>query len=73
MRAYRMLFTAARYELITQIDDDVLRISPQIAERAAAIFKAHPKVRQLVADTWQDEFTTSICRTNGKSWGRCPY
>jgi hypothetical protein len=58
MCAYRSLFTAAKYELITQIDDDVLAISPQIAERAAAIFGAFPSVRQIVADTWQDEFTT---------------
>jgi hypothetical protein len=58
MCAYRTLFTAARYELITQIDEAVLRISPEIAERAAVIFWAFPKVRQIVADTWQDEFTT---------------
>jgi hypothetical protein len=58
MCAYRSLFTAAKYELITQIDDDVLAISPEIAERAAAIFRVYPNVRQIVADTWQDEFTT---------------
>jgi hypothetical protein len=58
MRAYRSLFEAARYPLITQIDDDVVCVSRGIAERAAAVFRAFPSVRQIVADVWQDELTT---------------
>jgi hypothetical protein len=58
MRAYRELFRAARYPLITQIDDDVVCISPGIAQRADRLFRRFPTVRQLVADVWQDEHTT---------------
>lgn len=58
MRAYRDLFQAARHPLLAQIDDDVVRLSPGIAERAADIFARYPKVRQLVADVWQDDLTT---------------
>jgi hypothetical protein len=58
MRAYAELFRAARYPLITQIDDDVVCVSRGIAERAARLFGHFPSVRQLVADVWQDEHTT---------------
>lgn len=58
MRAYRELFRASRYPLIVQIDDDVIRVSRRIAERAVRLFEKFPKVRQLVADVWQDELTT---------------
>jgi hypothetical protein len=58
MTAYRHLFEAARHEMIVQIDDDVVCVSRGIAERAARIFQSFPRVRQLVADVWQDEWTT---------------
>ena len=58
MTAYRELFKSARYPLITQIDDDVVCVSRGIAERAQRLFQRFPGVRQLVADVWQDEFTT---------------
>jgi hypothetical protein len=58
MTAYPMLFRSARYPLITQLDDDIVCISRGIAERADCLFRRFPKVRQLVADVWQDEFTT---------------
>jgi hypothetical protein len=58
MLAYRRLFRAARYPLITQIDDDVVCISRGIAQRADRLFRRFPTVRQLVADVWQDEHTT---------------
>lgn len=58
MLAYRELFRAARYPLITQIDDDVVCISRGIAQRADRLFRRFPTVRQLVADVWQDEYTT---------------
>ena len=58
MRAYAALFRAARYPLITQIDDDVVCISRGIAERAHRLFQRFPAVRQIVADVWQDEHTT---------------
>lgn len=58
MNSYRELFLKATYDLIVQIDDDVLLISKEIAQIATDIFDRHPKVKQLVADVWQDEFTT---------------
>lgn len=58
MNSYRDLFLSATHDLIVQIDDDVLLVSREIAQIAADIFKRHPKVKQLVADVWQDEFTT---------------
>ena len=58
MSAYARLFRAARFQLIVQIDDDVLCVSRGIAERAATIFQRRPDVRQIVADVWQDEHTT---------------
>lgn len=58
MQAYRLLFDEARYELLVQIDDDVIVVSRNIAEQAYEIFRAFPRVKQLVADVWQDEFTT---------------
>jgi hypothetical protein len=58
MQAYRALFRAARYPLVTQIDDDVVCVSRGIAERADRLFREFPAVRQLVADVWQDEHTT---------------
>jgi hypothetical protein len=58
MLAYRNLFREARFPLITQIDDDVVCISRGIAQRADRLFRQFPTVRQLVADVWQDEYTT---------------
>ena len=58
MLAYASLFRAARYPLITQIDDDIVFISRGIAERADRLFRRFPTVGQLVSDVWQDEYTT---------------
>jgi hypothetical protein len=58
MRAYPLLFSQARYDIIVQIDDDVVAVSRRIAELAAEIFQKFPRVKQLVADVWQDEYTT---------------
>lgn len=58
MVGYKHLFAAAQYDLITQIDDDVICISPGIAQKARAIFAKHPKVKQLVSDVWQDQYCT---------------
>jgi Glycosyltransferase like family 2 len=57
MAAYPMLFAAAKFDMVTQIDDDVVCISPFIAERAQQIFGKFPQVSMLTADCWQDEFT----------------
>jgi hypothetical protein len=58
MDAYSVLFQKSRHELIVQIDDDVVAISKRIAEQASDIFSRFPRVKQLVADVWQDEYTT---------------
>jgi hypothetical protein len=44
--------------MIVQIDDDVIAVSRNIAEQADVIFRKFPLVRQLVADVWQDNYTT---------------
>src|SRR5215471_12098375 len=54
MEAYPRLFHEARHELIVQIDDDVIAVSKRIAEQASDIFARFPRVKQLVADVWQD-------------------
>lgn len=58
MKAYPLLFEQARHDLIVQIDDDVIAVSRNIAEQAQEIFRKCPRVKQLVADVWQDEYTT---------------
>lgn len=58
MKAYLYLFRKSKFELVVQIDDDVVAISRKIAEKAQAIFRKYKNVKQLVADVWCDEFTT---------------
>ncbi len=57
MRGYYDLFKAARYPLVVQVDDDVVRVSRNIAQICASAFDRHPKVRQIASDLWTDEFT----------------
>ena len=57
MAAYPILFAAGKFDMVAQIDDDVVCVSPLIAERAQEIFARFPQVGMLTADTWQDEFT----------------
>ncbi len=58
MAAYPKLFSAGKFELVAQIDDDVVCVSPLITERAQEIFDRFPQVGMLTADTWQDQYTT---------------
>jgi len=58
MSVYADLFRASRHPLLVQIDDDVVCVCRGIAERALQIFRRHRNLRQLVADVWQDEYTT---------------
>jgi hypothetical protein len=58
MQAYPVLFQEARHDLIAQIDDDVVAVSRNIAEHASEVFSRFPSVKQLVADVWQDDYTT---------------
>ena len=57
MAAYANLFASSRFEMVVQIDDDVVFISPRIAETAAEVFLRFPNIGMLTADVWQDEFT----------------
>lgn len=57
MAAYFRLFAASRFEMLTQIDDDVVCVSPRVAETAQEIFKRFQQVGMLVADVWQDDYT----------------
>jgi hypothetical protein len=58
MAAYPRLFEQSRFDMVTQIDDDVVCIAPQIAQTARAAFDRYPQVGMLTADVWQDEYTT---------------
>ena len=58
MQAYPLLFAEAQYDLIAQIDDDVVAVSRNIAEHTSEVFSKFPAVKQLVADVWQDDYTT---------------
>jgi len=58
MQAYPLLFAESQYDLIAQIDDDVVAVSRNIAEFTAEVFSKFPSVKQLVADVWQDDYTT---------------
>jgi hypothetical protein len=57
MAAYPLLFAASKFDQVVQIDDDVVCISPLIAEKAQMVFDRFPQVGMLTADCWQDEFT----------------
>lgn len=57
MEAYPRLFSACRFDMIAQIDDDVVCISPFLAERACETFARFRNAGMLTADTWQDEYT----------------
>lgn len=58
MTVYPRLFAEARFKMIAQIDDDVVSVSPRIAETAQSVFQRFPNVDMLTADVWQDEYTT---------------
>ena len=58
MQAYPLMFQEAKCELIAQIDDDVVAVSRNIAEYGSEVFSKFPSVKQLVADVWQDDYTT---------------
>ena len=58
MQAYPLLFAEAKYDLIAQIDDDVVAVSRNIAEHTSEVFLKFPAVKQLVAVVWQDDYTT---------------
>ncbi len=58
MTVFPRLFAEARFEMVAQIDDDVVSVSPRIAETAQDVFRRFPNVGMLTADVWQDEYTT---------------
>src|SRR6185369_10956252 len=45
MQAYPLLFAESQYDLIAQIDDDVVAVSRNIAEYAAEVFSKFPDVK----------------------------
>jgi len=58
MSVFPRLFAEARFEMVAQIDDDVVSVSPRIAETAQNVFHRFPNVGMLTADVWQDEYTS---------------
>jgi len=57
MQGFRVLFEQAKYDMIAQVDEHVIMMSPGIPEKAAAIFKKYKDVKMLVADVVQDKYT----------------
>lgn len=57
MEAFKTLFSRARHEMIVQMDDDVVLVSRNAAQRAHELFVKHRTVGQIVADCWQDAYT----------------
>jgi hypothetical protein len=60
-------FSQAKGRIITQIDDDVIRISPGIAETAEFIFNRRKDVRHLSAAMWESE-RFYIYKAYGDGW-----
>lgn len=58
MLAFKPLFEQAKFDMVVQMYDDVLFVSNGLAQTCKGIFDRHKKVKQLVADVWQDEWTT---------------
>ena len=58
MAAYLRLFEQSRFEMVAQIDDDVVCVSPRIAETARDILNRFPRIGMVTADVWQDQYTT---------------
>lgn len=57
MIAYRNLFEQSRFDLVVQLDDDVVCVSRRIAEIAHGIFERHAEIKQIAADVVVDRFT----------------
>jgi predicted O-methyltransferase YrrM len=57
MTAFLRLFEASRFDMVAQMDDDVVCVSPHIAETAAEIFERFRDIGMLTSDVWQDEYT----------------
>jgi hypothetical protein len=57
MSAYPRLFAESSFDMVVQIDDDVVCISRNIASVARSVFDRFPNVWMLTADVWQDEYT----------------
>lgn len=56
--AYTTLFNRSRFDMITQVDEDVVCVAPNIAQTARNIFDRPPRVGMLTSDIWQDDHTT---------------
>jgi hypothetical protein len=67
MSGFRPCFEQAKGTIITQIDDDVIRISPNIAEAAEFVFKQRKDVRHLSAAMWESEWYW-IYKSYGDLW-----
>lgn len=58
MAAYPRLFEQSTFDMVAQIDDDVVCVGPDLAQTARVVFGRFPQVGMLSADVWQDEYTT---------------
>lgn len=58
MLAFQPLFAECRYDMMVQLDDDVVFISRNIAEIVSGVFARHSDIGMITAHVWQDGFTT---------------
>lgn len=56
MAAFGPCFQHAKGTIITQLDDDVIRISPNMVETATFIFDRRKDVRHLSAAMWENDY-----------------
>ncbi len=56
MAALKSCFEQAKGNIITQIDDDVIRMSAGTPEAAQFIFEKRPGIRHLSAMMWEDKY-----------------
>ncbi len=56
MAGFKACFEAAKGDIITQIDDDVIRVSPGTAEIAEFIFRKRPDIRHLSANMVESKY-----------------
>lgn len=69
MTGFKACFEQAKGTIITQIDDDVIRISPKISEAAEFIFQRRKDVRHLSAAMWESEWYW-IYKAYGDRWDK---
>lgn len=62
MAGFKTCFEKARGTIITQIDDDVIRVSPHMSEVAQIVFGRYPDIRHVSATLWEEDQYSRLSR-----------